>query len=50
MAPGVSHMGSSRQRAVRERGKPGIGHMSLLGPLGGMLPSSGGKVGSVSLN
>lgn len=28
----------------------GQGHMSLLGSMGGMLRSSGGKVGLVSLN
>ena len=39
----------SRGRSEREA-KLGMGHMSLLGPLGRMLLSSGGKVGLVSLN
>lgn len=39
----------SRGRSEREA-KLGMGHMSLLGPLGRMLRSSGGKVGLVSLN
>lgn len=42
---GVQGRGQSEREA-----KLGVGHMSLLGSMGRMLPSSGGNVGLVSLN